>query len=257
MLDQATVLCPLSGKGSDERAIPIAAGVAERSSALLVLFSAVEDSHLVAAQRTYLDRQVATATAAASGVQVVTEAVRQPHPPDAIIAAVTDDTLVVMATSPGPFSHPGYLGSAAEKVVRESHRPTMLVGPNVKEVDGFAPKRVLVPCDGSRIAEEALPLAQQWSNLLDVPTWVIGVDSDTNPAHLPDIHALAAEQGAQGEVLHHHDPAVAIAAAAGTDSLIVMTSNGRSGLRRLALGSVAAGTARRALSPVLVLNPAK
>lgn len=257
MDDHTHVLCPLSGASSNERGLPVAADVAARFDATLELFAAVEDEHEVAAHDSYLDRQATKARLRHPELVVEVSAVVNPHAPEAIAERAVDNTLVVMATSTQPFLHDGYIGSAAEAVVRDSQRPALLVGPKADDEDAvWDPVRVIVAIDGSATAERALPVGEFWARRLGVPLWLISVATDAD--HTPEeesaaVRACADRVDAQWEVLHHPEANVGLAAAAGTDSLLVMTSHGRSGLRRIALGSVAAATVRDALAPVLVV----
>ena len=61
--------------------------------------------------------------------------------------------------------------------------------------------------------------------------------------------------GADWEVLHRDHPAEAITEAAGDQSMVVMASRGRSGLARVAFGSVASAVVRHARQPVVALSP--
>jgi nucleotide-binding universal stress UspA family protein len=52
------------------------------------------------------------------------------------------------------------LGSVADEVVRQSDCPALVIGPNVKvSLSPYVLRRILVPLDGSPLAEAALPVA--------------------------------------------------------------------------------------------------
>ena len=59
---------------------------------------------------------------------------------------------------------------------------------------------------------------------------------------------------AEFEVLHGADAAESLLAFLDDDALCVMTTTGKSGLRRLVMGSVATGVVRKATKPVLVVR---
>lgn len=244
------VLCPLDGSSQAERALTSSRQVSELLDLPLVLFSAVEDRHLVGAQTEYLQ--------ALDVDNAKLEVVVDPHPPRAIVEGAAGDSLVVMATSTQPLMHHGYLGSAAETVIRDSSLATMLIGPRASP-ELVSLERTVVCCDGSSLSEMAIEIADVWSKLLGNELWVISVlppDYSHGSAAPEDgyVRALARRVNAQWDVLHGSDPARSIAAWA-DDALIVMTSHGRAGWSRLRMGSVTAATTRWAAGPVLVRGP--
>lgn len=254
------VVCPLDGGEAAERAVPSALDLAEGFDASIELFSAVEDAHLVARRRRYLERIVdacASQTTRDMSVNVVVD----PHAPRALADRSGDEAAVtVMTTSSQPLLHVGYLGSAAERTVREASNPTLLLGPHntvrLRDVE-----RVVVPCDGSPLSEGIIDDARCWADRLGVPLWLVScVDPmvTRHPAFEPaaesgQLRRLALEHGAQWEILHGPDPAKAIARWAGP-ALVAMTTHGRSGFSRLTVGSVTTAVTRWASGPVLVAN---
>ena len=103
----------------------LAADVAARFGVELELFGAVADPHEVAQHEAYLGSVAARVQAHQHGVATSATVVVNPHGPDAIAAYVNDTMLPVMATSARPYLHHGYIGSAAEHVVRTTQRPVM------------------------------------------------------------------------------------------------------------------------------------
>ena len=252
------VLCPLDGSIASVRALPTAVDAARILDVPLRIFSAVEDPHEIKQRTEQLD---AAALQFSVPPPRETDVIVAPHAPDAIAERASADAFVVMATSTRPLIHNGYLGSATEKVVRELHRPVLAVGPRsttpLSEVG-----RVVVPCDGSSLSEQAIGIGAEWADRLDLEMWIVSV---IPPAEKPPVRAFEhtyvarlaegpSARGSQWDVLHGDDPARAIAEWADGD-LVVMTSHGRSGLSRLTLGSVASGTARWATGPVLLIVP--
>jgi hypothetical protein len=68
--------------------------------------------------------------------------------------------LILMATHRRDGIGRWRLGSFADEVVREARCPTLLIGPNVKaSLSPYYVQRILVPVDGSPLAEGALPVA--------------------------------------------------------------------------------------------------
>ena len=158
-------------------------------------------------------------------------------------------------------------GAVADKVIRGATCPVLVVGPKAMEKGqwleaGAVPpfKQILVPLDGSETAERALPTAMEYANLYASRVHIVqvmpfvplasgfwdppstlragvvqagntyldsvakGLDGSTDVAKGVFVGAPAAE-------LERYIQANAI-------DLVVMTSHGRGGLTRAALGSV-------------------
>jgi len=140
-------------------------------------------------------------------------------------------------------------------------------------------KRVLVPLDGSPLAEGILPFLLEIAGPLDMEVVLLRVVTPVPPTvvessrfvHLDDIDvrladareylaAPAAELAARGlkstVLVRRGDPVAEIIAGArevGAD-LIAMTTHGRSGLGRLLFGSVAEAVLRESETPVFLMK---
>jgi nucleotide-binding universal stress UspA family protein len=216
---------------------------------------------------------------------------------EAIREQITKDNvdLVVMTThGRGPLGR-FWLGSVADKLLRQLSVPLLLVHPQQTAPDLTAErvlKHVLVPLDGSELAERVLSPAVALGELMGAHFTLLRVVKPVHPT-LPytegfSIAQLAGEildrieklQGelrkeAQEYLMGHAErlrprslhvqtriavaehPAAAIlqdAAACGAD-LIAMATHGRGGLSRLFLGSVADKVLRGSTLPVLVHHP--
>ena len=126
---------------------------------------------------------------------------------------------------------------------------------------------ILVPLDGSGLAERALPYATRLLDAAHGRLTLFHATSDvgmtTHPNHEMDIavglEALAARQTKDGVLtgthVVHGDPASAIldAARAAHNDLIVMSTHGRSGLGRWLCGSVAEDVLRQVEVPLLLI----
>lgn len=141
-------------------------------------------------------------------------------------------------------------------------------------------KRILVPLDGSRRAEQAIPLAARIARatgstiVLMQAVWMPqGITGSLEPAiwspelfvrDQADIAAYLARLAASKTLkdlptereVADGEPAQAILAAAQAHraDLIVMSSHGRRGLARTFLGSVAARVARASTAPTLIMQ---
>ena len=142
-------------------------------------------------------------------------------------------------------------------------------------------QRILVPLDGSQLAEQAIPYATELCKgstevvlfqVVHFPLPLAAPDAAI-AAPLPDSAELLAESRAYLEkladklreegvqvstdVIERDMVAEAIVEYAKTHDidLIVMTTHGRSGLSRLIFGSVAESIVRHAPCPVLIVRP--
>jgi len=133
-------------------------------------------------------------------------------------------------------------------------------------------KRILVPLDGSALAESALPVAAQLTRALggtlvlfrvydvppsDVSLHVIEAEARRAQTYLtgvalrPDLTGLQVETQTLGGATARN---ILDAVQEYRADLLVISSHGRSGFTRLALGSVAEHVIRHAPVPVLVLH---
>jgi nucleotide-binding universal stress UspA family protein len=193
--------------------------------------------------------------------------------------------LLVMATHGRSGLGRWVYGSVAEAVLRQTPVPLLLVRAwriANKPPHFDAHPRLLAPLDGSRAAETALPVAsglarQLGGELLLVraapaPTagtaldWAlapdIGVETTALTRDATDYLARIADRLRQTGVAVQYaarcgEPA-AIIEALGREravALVVMATHGRTGLPRLALGSVADAVLRQQDRPLLLVRP--
>lgn len=203
-------------------------------------------------------------------------------------AAHDSATLIAMATHGRSGPKRWLLGSNAEKVLRATENPLLLVrAAEDVPIQGEATiKSIMVPLDGSPLAEAVLPLAVQLAE--GIAAEIVLVRAYRNPygpftggsgyyaatgeelmeeihdeAHqyLDDKLAALKEQGVEAItfLLQEGDPVDEIVATAQEmpDTLIAMCSHGRSGVTRWVLGSVAETVVRHTEKPVLVLRTQK
>jgi nucleotide-binding universal stress UspA family protein len=140
-------------------------------------------------------------------------------------------------------------------------------------------KRVLVPVDGSEVAEAIVPFILDIAGPLDLDVIVLQVNRPIPPMavegtrylEIDDVEArreeaqaylsgVAAEMRAKGvraeTRVRRGEPVAEILAAAKEEraDLIAMTTHGRSGPARLLFGSVAEGVLRHATIPVFLMK---
>ena len=198
-------------------------------------------------------------------------------PATGIVAALAPGSLVVMATAHAGGSPAGH-GSVAEEVVRAWPGPVVLVGPGVRvprwEQSIDFNESIVVPLDGSPMAERAVPVAASLAQVLDVPLWLVQVvdpevsrkvlelraagESVSESAYVRKMAAEASSSRRVGwEIVHGDDPATAVLHFARDQgaSMIVTTTRGASGVERMVFGSVSMAMVAAGTHPVVVLGP--
>ncbi len=210
-------------------------------------------------------------------------------PPDEILEYAEKNKIGLIAMTThgrGGFTR-WLLGSTAEKVIQETTSPVLLVRsrrPSEAEVlERVAFSRILVPLDGSRIGEAALPCVKALASKIKSSVTLLHIGSPIYEAlhelqqeykgPLPaemveDIMAASGSylvgvgqaMGKKGfevdwEVLTG-DPAEKILEYASERNfdLIAMSSHGRGGIARWVLGSVADKVIRNSEAPVLIVR---
>jgi nucleotide-binding universal stress UspA family protein len=258
------VVVPLDGL-TDVRGVESAARMVRATGAPLRVISVVPDAAM-ARERT---ATISAAVARFDDIPLEIVVVERESVETAIAEAAVAASWVCMSTSATLLPHEGHLGSIAEAVVRMVERPVMLIGPKASgRIDGA--KRLVVPVDGSPPAEYVMEAAAELASLLDLQAWVVTVVSSSQERQAEVatgaeygvlesayVRRLAREMGgkAQFEVLHGDDPAEAILDFADLDSIVAMSTHGRSGLSRIIAGSVTRNVVAGSPSPVLVVRP--
>ena len=172
-------------------------------------------------------------------------------------------------------------GSVADRVARTSHAPVLLIR-FAKEGTTLPEKpiqRLVVPLDGSTRSEKSLPTAIALAKRLAVPIQLVAVSEVERMAAIYGATLSAAAYGelsdeAETELMKSLESvadrvaaegvpvklqvlsgavAAAIESVTEPGDVIVMTSHGRGGMRRLILGSVAEQLGRTASVPVLLV----
>ena len=220
-----------------------------------------------------------------SGLSVVSRV----HESDAAACIVREaeqdpGTLVAMATHGRTGLGRWMLGSVMDKVLHAVPNPLLAV--RAKDERDFsrdaAIEQVVVPLDGSSIAEQALPLASSIAQALSIKivllratpttlayyqgrdyfnTSVEEVLEEEARAAVKYLHDTALKFNEEGvsqmdELVVHGSPASTIINAVHDlpNCLIAMTTHGRSGVERWVLGSVADRVIRGSECPVLLIR---
>ena len=182
--------------------------------------------------------------------------------------ATTRDALVLVMGTRAPSSVGlALVGSVADRVLRDCPKPVVVVPPGAAYLEGkyVQFKRVVVPLDGSELAERSVDYLLTLPRATELEFVLLAV------AHAADTIANAERRlravadrvltvgaAAEARMIKSYSPVQAIAAATREPpaQLIAMSTRGTGGLDRLVLGSVAQGVVRAAEVPVLLITPA-
>lgn len=314
------IFVPLDGSARAERALPLAARLALASHGTVILASVITPSlnyspALVApatspeiveadvrSAKAYLAREQKDDVLNGVETETVVE-VSLPASAELIdLARTTHADLIVMCSHGRTGLMHWALGSVAHQVVRTTPIPVLVLkadGPVPSGPQGDA-LSMLIPLDGSPLAEAAIEPAAQFAAALSAPGCgsvkllqvvryplmpiapfqpVDPYFTQDDPAERGSLHECAmaylhgvAQRFAEPplaalnlrvstEVVFAEDVAGAIGAAAdGAEGLgqasdiVAMATHGRSGLQRLALGSIAERTLQATKRPLLVVH---
>lgn len=259
-----TIVVPLDGSEFAERALPVARALAERLGSGLLLVTTRSD-HDPEPPEDYLARVVESTPGLPTRTLVIHEG-----PTAAAIALVAREhpgRVVCMTTHGRGGLRWAVLGSVAEEVVRQSSDPVVLVGRRCWTSWPTAPAGLVVCTDGSATSREIVPHACEWAKALGLEvriaevTHPLDVESATHPgAVLQPLVDQARTEGvtAHAVLLRSSYPAGALVDYAESlpASMLAMSSHGRTGLARVAFGSVTMGVLNTAPCPVLVTRAA-
>ena len=201
-------------------------------------------------------------------------------PAERIVETAADVDLIVMATHGRGGTNRAFLGSVTDQVARAASAPTLIVRGSYRPASPPL-TRVLVPLDGSPLAEEALPVAATLANELDLRVHLVRVltpprmwssasslrrsgeraeqaTASDEQAERTYLEEQAQRLSDQDVVVSHElrsGPAIpSLRTAIRPRDIVVMTTHGRHGVRRLVLGSIADALIRQASAPILLVR---
>jgi nucleotide-binding universal stress UspA family protein len=306
------VLAPLDGSFYAERALPYATALARLTGADVLLghvrqpspsgpkqtvrraageMHSGEREPRTADMQSYLEALRALEAFHASTVRVDTIQRRDAAAGVCLLAEQDNADVVALATHARQGIERHALGSTVDALVEHSHLPLLIIPPNVVVQPEPTFGRVLVPLDGSLLAEQALGVllgviqASASSNVVhqEVADWQITLFTAIARralmveafAYLNEVEArlrasglpqeartskqvqLGSARGAIVAAASHGVPAAQSAASsAGAFDLVALATHGRGGLGRLLYGSVAHYVLPRVAVPVLLVHPA-
>jgi nucleotide-binding universal stress UspA family protein len=300
-----SVLVPLDGSALAEQAVPLASRIAQRAGSKLRLglvhklpnppFDSVTEKLFTSielairkSERSYL-RSI-QARLREGGIRLTSAVTLTGAVGPALVTYARElgIDLVVMATHGRGGIRRAWLGSIADHLIRHLEIPVLLVRPEEdrpKSDRAMTPGQILVPLDGSPLAEEALDAAVKLARLWDAEltllqvVWPVSASIESAvpvPSAYDQVLTDECRRQAQdyiddvaerlrGQGLRAAGAAVIGWSAAGSIldaarpehvAMVVIATHGRGGLRRFALGSVADKVVRGADVPVLVYRPA-
>ncbi|MGQ9572228.1 MAG: universal stress protein [Dehalococcoidia bacterium] len=166
------ILVPLDGSELAESILGYVVEIGRRSGASVLLLAAAHQETAWGEEvpADHIGRQVALAQdylemkrkeLEAKGLQVAAEVVRKPAAEAILDRADADHVdLIAMSTHGRSGVTRWVFGSVADKVLHDTHRPLLLIRPPQEAEAGEQPppiRRILVPLDGSSVAESVLP----------------------------------------------------------------------------------------------------
>jgi nucleotide-binding universal stress UspA family protein len=284
MLTVRRILFPTDGSACSERAFAHAVGMALRHGAELHVLHVRLPAHDRDAFDVGLEPEAVlrarARTLAGADVPVVRAEECAAVPALGILeyAQVHAADLIVMGTHGRTGMERLLLGSVAEEIVRLADCPVLTVRPDADRAPGDV-HRVLAPVDFSPASWLAVAYAEHLAalygahldllhvvetlpsyGLVDIPAAFPPPSSEVEAATRTALLDLAREAGgpavevAPHVVAGHPTIGVLETAKALQPDLIVLPTHGRSGVKRVVLGSVAEQIVRRAACPVLVVR---
>lgn len=295
------ILVPLDGSKAAEKVLPHARSLAGKLKVPVELLAVVDiadvASHTASERPRFLDSAIERAMEHSSSylqgvarafpdVGMVKCSVEKGKAEEAIIEKAATDRamLIAMATHGRSGLNRFLLGSVAEKTLRGTVNPLLLVRATEEPKEGESLlKAILVPLDGSELGEGVLPMIADIAKRLDlevelfrayhIPYNVYGGDAGFYAGNYEELIA-----GVRDEAIEYLGKKAAevkklgvekvsyvvkdgfagdeiIALAQKNQALIAMSSHGRSGVKRWVLGSVAETVVRHAANPVLITRP--
>jgi nucleotide-binding universal stress UspA family protein len=293
------ILVPLDGSATAEAVLPYAEAFAAGFKTSVALMSILDigamTTHLAANQVHHLDTIIATEEKRTASYLENVAKIFSRFPTECRMirgrAAETilettskeRDTLIAMATHGRSGAERWLLGSVAEKVLRGTTNPLFLVRAAAAKT---SPQRIInsivVPLDGSSLAEQILSTVSNWAQALDVEVTLIRAFEFPASAYygseddLPDYDAFREKARKEAADYLREKANVLVATGVRTVStltlegpaaeeiigfaqtapcaVIAMSTHGRSGIRRWMLGSVTEKVVRHGDDPVLIVR---
>ena len=303
------ILTPLDGSEVSEHVLPYARALASGLSLLMTVLMAVEPEHPTISRAlnplmhwhetedhrtSHAESYLSSVTARMGGAGLAVEgSLIHSDPATGIVEEAAKDpgVLIAMASHGRSGLARWWMGSVADKVLHTADNPLLIVRSQseLSTAQEQALERLVVPVDGSELAEEVFPHVAYLSQALGLPVDLLQVTlSEAEyyqamsmglrvlPPTLPSFQSFS--ETVDGEAMEYLANAktrltqmgaepvqerVLQGAAADTivdlatsrpNNLVAMTTHGRSGVGRMILGSVAERVVRQSGGPVLLIR---
>ena len=268
------ILLALDGSENAERALWWVIQYAGREKAQVVLFRAVDTSILepefipstVQDALNYLQRMETEINQAGIPAKVL---VRQGKPAETIVKVAMEERcdLILMSTRGGSKVKRWTIGGVTEQVLRLSPIPVLPIQSRTRPAKNDHVRRILVPVDGSTLAEAALDWAKGFARLLKArlvflhvyPPGPAGmsrhaeVTFEALRTRMVRLCRTLKKEGVKATfIVRTGDAADRILGYADRNDLILTTTHGSGGFKRWIFGSVAEKLIHEARIPVLV-----
>ncbi len=291
------ILVTLDGSKTAERVLPSARYLSERLKVPVEFLSVIEPEltageedqsatfrdALLADRRRIADLYLKNSASALKTSMPIACTVAIGSPAEVIVDSAAKDANTVIAI--GTHGRSGIqrwlLGSVADKVLHSARNPLLLIrtAEEKKDYANVELKSIIVPLDGSELAENVLPHAIELAQRLDAELVLLRVfnlpTAGYDEGYVPDqrtwelirdeaqgyLDARIKEIKGRGfakvsSILLEGFTAERIIAVAQErpDSLIAICTHGRTGVRRFILGSIADRVVRHSGNPVLLIR---
>ena len=278
------ILVPLDGSAFAEAVLPTAVSLARKNDGEVRLLSVLEPVNAYPEAFLPVSGDWATEYLAKASERaretwdgLLTTTVREGHPPDEIRAEADrwNADIVVLATHGRGGLSRAWMGSVTDNFIRTSAQPVLAVRPPASgapdSAGPLAMEKVVVPLDGSQLAEAAIPFGANLAEQFGVPLEImrtVPLPRLPDLSYLPDEMALSDDASrylrehldrlgsddvnVREVVVADNSPANAILTQAAGD-LVVMSTHGRTGFDRAVFGSVADKVVRGASGPIIVI----
>lgn len=259
------ILLPLDGSENSESAFQWLKRFAGPGISLVTLFRAIHPEDRPTEAREYLMRYERELNYAGIPAQV---RVGYGDPSKAILRAAMSEacSMILMATRGGSPVKRWILGGVTEKVLRLSPVPVLIVQSGTKFPKKGRIGRLLIPLDGSKLADAILPWAEEMARFLRARTVFLHVRRPlgTRREELAALRKRVVrqelrlkERGLTAEFrILHGDPALTILEESRPGDLIATTTHGAGGFKRMLLGSVAEKLIHQSEVPVVAYKTA-
>ena len=264
------ILVPVDGSRFSEQILPVVSWLGRKTGVEVALFRAFEKAEERAGVQGALDTLASGIAAGAISAEGkdVTRAILDE-------AARVPGTLVAITSHGRSGVMRAVLGSTALNVLRTGKDPILVFRPHGTDAakGDAAIERIVMPLDGSELSESMLPQAAEMARWIGARLIVVSVLDPAPRSALPDIpvsdvmessyvHSRASQVAERygvevgWEVLHGNpEQAIPTFVRGLPNTMLAMTTHGRSALQSALLGSVTAASLRDGGVPVFTRMP--